>query len=65
MFYINCFVFAEFDLHVIKFDQIDNDETFALFNHDIDCFDNFVFFDRKIVIDENQHVINLKINNNK
>ena len=44
MFYADCFVFAELNFHVIKFDQINNDETFALFKHDVNCFDDFVFF---------------------
>ena len=65
MFYVDCFVFIEFDFHVVELDQINNNETFALFKHNVDCFDNFVFFDRKIITDENQNVINLKINYNK
>ena len=65
MFHVDCFVFAEFDPHIIEFDQIDNDEALALFDHDVDCFDNFVFLDCKIVIDKNQDIISLKIDYNK
>ena len=46
MFYIDCFVFVEFDFHFVKFKSICNCEIFALFNREIDCFDNFVFWSR-------------------
>ena len=48
MFDDDCFIFLKFDFHVIKFDWICNAKTYAFFNHDVDCFDNFIFFMTKL-----------------
>ena len=65
MFYVDCFVFVEFDFHAIEFNRVYDDETFLLFDHDVDRFDDFIFFDREIIIDEDQNVIDLKFNYSK
>ena len=61
MFDDDCFVFLKFDLHVVEFDRIRNAKTFAFFDHYVNCFDSFIFLDDEIIVDENQCIINLKI----
>ena len=55
------FIFLKFDFHVVEFDRVRSVKTFAFFYHDVNCFDNFIFFDDEIIVDENQCVISLKI----
>ena len=61
MFDDDCFIFLKFDFHVVEFDRVCSVKAFAFFDYNVNCFDNFIFFDDEIIVDKNQCVINLKI----